>query len=127
MSRMPQWALDALSDVYDPCCREKGISVVDMGLVRSVHASGGHVRIELLLTSGWCPFASRVLTEVQERIAAQPGVTDAEVEIVWDEAWTTDRLSPSAARLLRFLPPPAQIPDRAAYLAAHLPARGDPS
>ena len=29
--------------------------------------------------------------------------------------------------LLRFLPLPAQIPDRAAYLAAHLPARGDPS
>ena len=126
MSHVPQWALEALSDVYDPCCREKGISVVDMGLVRSVHASGGHVRVELLLTSGWCPFASRVLTEVQARIAAQPGVTDAEVEIVWDEAWTISRLSERAARLLRFLPPPAQVPDRAAYLAAHMPARGDP-
>jgi hypothetical protein len=32
-----------------------------------------------------------------------------------------------AERLLRFLPPPAQIPDRAAYLAAHMPAKGDPS
>ena len=127
MSRMPQWALDALSDVYDPCCREKGISVVEMGLVRSVHASGGHVRVELLLTSGWCPFAAGVLTEVRERMEAQPGVTDAEVEIVWDEAWTTDRLSPRAARVLRFLPPPAQVPDRAAYLAAHMPTRGDPS
>ena len=125
MSRVPQWALDALSDVYDPCCREKGISVVDMGLVRSVDASGGHVRVELLLTSGWCPFASRVLTEVQERIAAQPGVTDAEVEIVWDEAWTTDRLSERAARLLRFLPSPAQAGDRDAYLAAHQPGSGD--
>jgi metal-sulfur cluster biosynthetic enzyme len=58
---------------------------------------------------------------------AQPGVTDAEVEIVWDEAWTTDRLSPRAARLLRFLPPPAQAGDPAAYLAAHMPARGEPS
>lgn len=126
MSRVPQWALDALSDVYDPCCREKGISVVDMGLVRSVDASGGHVRVELLLTSGWCPFASGVLTEVQERMEAQPGVTAAEVEIVWDEAWTTDRLSETAARLLRFLPPPAEVPDRARYLAAHMPAKGDP-
>ena len=127
MSRVPQWALDALSDVYDPCCREKGISVVDMGLVRSVDASGGHVRVELLLTSGWCPFASGVLTEVQERMEAQPGVTAAEVEIVWDEAWTTDRLSERATRLLRFLPPPAQVGDRAGYLAAHMPAKGDPS
>jgi metal-sulfur cluster biosynthetic enzyme len=125
MPDVPQWALDALSDVYDPCCREKGISVVDMGLVRSVHANGGQIRVELLLTSGWCPFAARVLTEIQDRIQAQPGVMAAEVEIVWDEAWTTDRLSARAASLLRFLPPPAQVPDRASYLAAHQPAKGD--
>ena len=31
---LPQ-VLDALRDVYDPCCREKGITVVDKGLVRS--------------------------------------------------------------------------------------------
>jgi metal-sulfur cluster biosynthetic enzyme len=125
MSGVPQWAEDALSEVYDPCCREKGISVVDMGLVRSVRQAGGQVRVELLLTSGWCPFAARVLTEVQQRIEAQPGVEHAEVDIVWDEAWTTDRLSERAARLLRFLPPPAEAGDRDAYLAAHQPGRGD--
>jgi len=125
MSSVPQWALDALSDVYDPCCREKGISVVDMGLVRSVQETGDQVRVELLLTSGWCPFAARVLTEVQQRMEAQPGVAAAEVEVVWDEPWTTDRLSERAAALLRFLPPPAQVGDREAYLAAHQPGKGD--
>lgn len=125
MSGVPQWAQDALSEVYDPCCREKGISVLDMGLVRSVRQAGGQVRVELLLTSGWCPFAARVLTEVQQRIEAQPGVDRAEVDIVWDEAWTTDRLSERAARLLRFLPPPAEVGERDAYLAAHQPGRGD--
>jgi metal-sulfur cluster biosynthetic enzyme len=124
MSGVPEWALDVLSEVYDPCCREKGISVVDMGLVRSVRENGGAVRVELLLTSGWCPFAARVLTEIKERIEAQPGVTAADVEIVWDEAWTTDRLSPKAAGLLRFLPPPSSVPDRGAYVAAHQPAKG---
>jgi metal-sulfur cluster biosynthetic enzyme len=94
--------------------------------VRSVRATGSQVRVELLLTSGWCPFAARVLTEVQDRIEAQPGVSSADVEIVWDEAWTTDRLSPRAASLLRFLPPPSQVPDRDAYVAAHQPAKGDP-
>jgi metal-sulfur cluster biosynthetic enzyme len=125
MPAVPQWALDALREVYDPCRREKGISVVDMGLVRAVHQTGDQVRVELLLTSGWCPFASRVLTEVAERIEAQPGVAAAEVEIVWDEAWTTDRMSERATRLLRFLPPPAQAGDRDAYLAAHQPGKGD--
>jgi len=116
---VPRWARDALSEVYDPCCREKGISVVDMGLVRSVRVHEGRVRVELLLTSGWCPFAASVLTQVRDRMLDEPGVTDAEVEIVWDDAWTTERLSPRAARILRFLPPPSDVPDRAAYIAAH--------
>jgi metal-sulfur cluster biosynthetic enzyme len=116
---VPQWARDALSEVFDPCCRDKGISVVDMGLLRSVGVTDGHARVELLLTSGWCPFASRVLTDVQEAIAAQPGVDSAEVEIVWDEAWTTDRLSDSAVAKLRFLPDPTAVPDRDAYIATH--------
>ena len=119
MSEVPAWALTALADVYDPCCREKGISVVDMGLVRSARVEAGQARVELLLTSGWCPFAARVLTEVADRIAALPGIDAAEVDIVWDEPWTTDRLSPDAARKLRFLPPPAAVPDRDAYIAAH--------
>ena len=125
MPGVPQWAEDALSEVYDPCCREKGISVVDMGLVRSVRQTGGQVRVELLLTSGWCPFAATVLTQVKDQILGQPGISDADVSIVWDEAWTTDRLSPRARSILRFLPPPAQVGDRDAYLAEHWAGRGD--
>ena len=122
----PEWAVRALSGVFDPCCREKGISVVDMGLLRSVETTGGHVRVELLLTSGWCPFAGRVLTDVEQAITAQPGVDSCEVEVVWDEAWTTDRLSPSARSALRFLPDPIVVGDRDAYLTAHSPRGGQP-
>jgi metal-sulfur cluster biosynthetic enzyme len=118
---LPEWAAQALSGVYDPCCREKGISVVDMGLLRSVDVLDGHARVELLLTSGWCPFAARVLTDVSDTMCAQPGVNSCEVEIVWDEAWTTDRLTDSARRKLRFLPDPVAVSNREAYLAAHTP------
>ena len=117
----PDWAVRALAEVYDPCCREKGISVVDMGLLRSVEVSDGHARVELLLTSGWCPFAARVLTDVTDAIGAQPGVDSCEVEVVWDEPWTPDRLADSARRKLRFLPDPVAVGDRDAYLAAHPP------
>jgi metal-sulfur cluster biosynthetic enzyme len=120
-SEVPGWARHALTDVYDPCCRDKGISVVDMGLLRSVTLSGTHARVELMLTSGWCPFATRLLGEIEDAVAAQPGVDTCDVAVVWDEAWTTDRLSDSAARKLRFLPDPASVPDREAYLAAHRP------
>lgn len=111
--------VDALRDVYDPCCQEKGLSVVDMGLVRTATVAGGRARVELLLTTGWCPFAARVLTEVRDRVAALPGVGDAEVEVVWDEPWTTDRLSDRARRTLRFLPEPAAVGDRDRYIAEH--------
>jgi metal-sulfur cluster biosynthetic enzyme len=117
----PEWAIRALSEVFDPCCREKGISVVDMGLLRSIVVDDRHARVELLLTSGWCPFAARVLTDVEEAVLAHPGVDSCEVEIVWDEAWTPDRLAESARRKLRFLPDPVVVGDRNAYLAAHTP------
>jgi metal-sulfur cluster biosynthetic enzyme len=81
----------------------------------------GHARVELLLTSGWCPFAARVLTDVETAIGGQPGIDSCEVEIVWDEAWTTDRLSQSAVAKLRFLPDPVAVGDRDAYLSTHLP------
>jgi metal-sulfur cluster biosynthetic enzyme len=124
MGEVPQRLIEALHDVYDPCCREKGISVVDMGLIRSAWIEEGHARVELLLTSGWCPFAARVLTDVRERVEAIAGIDSAEVEVVWDEAWSTDRLSPSAARMLRFLPDPGTVADRDGYVAAHLPRPG---
>jgi metal-sulfur cluster biosynthetic enzyme len=117
----PEWAIRALSEVFDPCCREKGISVVDMGLLRSIVVDDRHARVELLLTSGWCPFAARLLTDVEEAVRAHPGVDSCEVEIVWDEAWTPDRLAESARRKLRFLPDPVVVGDRLAYLAARTP------
>ena len=117
MSELPTWARDALAGIYDPCCREKGISVLDMGLVRSVQVEDGVAKVELLLTSGWCPFAASVLTEVKDQILGQPGISDADVSIVWDEAWTTDRLSPRARDILRFLPPPAAVKVMLADLA----------
>lgn len=123
-TELPGWARDALSEVYDPCCREKGISIVEMGLVRSARVEDGRARVELLLTSGWCPFAATVVGQVERRLRDEPGITGAEVEIVWDEAWTTDRLAPRARRILRFLPPPTAVPDRDAYVAAHTPVRG---
>ena len=77
MPDLPTWATDALAGVYDPCCREKGISVIDMGLVRSVEVEDGVAKVELLLTSGWCPFAATVLTQVKDQILRAPGIRDA--------------------------------------------------
>ena len=67
-----------------------------------------------------------MLEDVAAAVEAHPGVTSCEVEIVWDEAWTTDRLSDSARHKLRFLPDPVAVRDRDAYLATHTPRGGRP-
>ena len=120
MAALPSKIVAALRTVHDPCCREHGISVVDMGLLRSVDVDGDHARVELVLTSGWCPFATHLLTAVRERIETLPEVRHAEVDVVWDEPWTTERLSADARRKLRFLPDPRAVPDRDGYLANRL-------
>lgn len=112
---------EALRDVYDPCCRDKGISVVDMGLLHRARIDDGVAKVELLLTSGWCPFASTVLSDIKRVVQTMPGVEAADVEIVWDEAWSPQRLAESARRKLRFLPDPATVADPAAYVAANRP------
>lgn len=111
----------ALRDVFDPCCRDKGISVVDMGLLHRARVEDRVAHVELLLTSGWCPFASRVLTDIEAAVAALPAVERADVRIVWDKAWDPSRLSAQARGKLRFMPDPAQVTDRAAFLSAHWP------
>lgn len=104
--------VDALRGVADPCCRERGISVVDMGLVEGVVIDADAARIQLVLTNGWCPFVVDLVSEVRDAVESLPDIDGAEVELVWDTAWTADRLSDDARRKLRFLPSPNEVADR---------------
>ncbi len=90
----------ALENCYDPCCRDRKISVVDMGLIESIEVWGREVRIEIVLTSGWCPFASRLLEMIREEVGKLPAVDAVEVEVVWDPTWTPERLSGEARKKL---------------------------
>jgi metal-sulfur cluster biosynthetic enzyme len=118
--RLGDAVLDALRGVIDPCCKEKGISVVDMGLVRNISRTGDDVRVEMILTSGWCPFAVDLVGAVQAAAEAVTGPGHAEVALTWEEAWGTHRLSDSARTKLRFLPEPRHVADREAYLATNV-------
>ena len=92
--------LDALREVYDPCCADRGISIVDMGVVEDVRVDGSHVDVDLVLTTGWCPFAASMSSAIPDRLRRIAGVETVDVKIVWDPVWTMDRLSPSAREKL---------------------------
>ena len=92
--------IDALRDVYDPCCADRGISIVDMGVVEDVHVDGSHVRVDLVLTTGWCPFVANMSSAIPDRLRRIAGVETVDVRVVWDPVWTMDRLSPSGREKL---------------------------
>jgi metal-sulfur cluster biosynthetic enzyme len=115
----PDAIVESLRGVFDPCCRERGISVVDMGLIDEVQVSAvGRASVQIVLTSGWCPFQVDLLDQITAAVRTVPGIHDAEVAITLDEAWSSDRLSDDARSKLRSLPAPAEVTDRASYLAA---------
>jgi len=101
----------ALRQVYDPCCADRGISVVDMGLIDDIHVDGERASVDLVLTSGWCPFVVPLLDQIRECIAAIPSIATTDVNVVWDRPWTSERMSDLARDRLQFLPPPSRRPD----------------
>ncbi len=101
--------LEVLETCYDPCCKERSVSVVELGLIQGVEvAENGHdVRIELLLTSGWCPFSTHLLQMIDQNVHAIEGVGEVDTEIVWNTVWTPERMSASAKEKLTL--PMAQL------------------
>jgi metal-sulfur cluster biosynthetic enzyme len=112
----PAAIVDALRDVYDPCCADRGVSIVDMGVVEDVRVDGGHVDVDLCLTTGWCPFVLSMSDAIPERLRHMDGVDTVDVKVVWDPVWTMDRLSESAREKL-VLPLDELVPYRERRIA----------
>jgi ring-1,2-phenylacetyl-CoA epoxidase subunit PaaD len=113
------WA--ALHDVYDP--EIPTISVVDLGVVRSVAADEGSIRVELLPTFVGCPAIEVMRSAVAERL--HEFADDVRVEISFAEPWTSDRITAEGRAALREsgFAPPAFTPlgDRALSALPTLP------
>jgi len=116
---------DALRDVYDPCCADRGLSVVDMGLIDDIRIDGELATVDLVLTSGWCPFVVPLVDTIKARLEDLDVLQATDVRVIWDRAWSSDRMSPKARQRLQFLPPPNQLTggDSAAAYAGSPPAQ----
>ena len=86
--------LEALKTVRDP---EIPVNLVDLGLIYELQVNrDGTVYVEMTLTTPSCPVAGALPGQVQQAVAAVPGVTDARVKLVWSPPWTRDRMSEEA-------------------------------
>ena len=88
--------LEALRTCFDP---EIPVNIYELGLVYDVHVdSAGIVTIKMTLTSPHCPAAQSMPAEIEGKVKAVAGVTDAKIDIVWDPPWDPSKMS-EAARL----------------------------
>jgi ring-1,2-phenylacetyl-CoA epoxidase subunit PaaD len=95
---------NALAEIPDP--EIPVISVVDLGVVRDVRVEEGRVHVEFTPTFLGCP-ALEVMRDAMAARIAELGA-EPEVEVVLDDSWSTDRITPEGREKLRaagFAPP----------------------
>jgi FeS assembly SUF system protein len=89
---------EALKKCFDP---EIPVNIWELGLIYSVKVSPeGAADVKMTLTAPACPVAGSLPGEVEAKIKAVPGITDAKVELVWDPPWTAEMMSRVAKVML---------------------------
>ena len=86
--------VEQLSTVFDP---EIPVNIYELGLIYDVVVDAqGLAVIRMTLTAPGCPAAVTLPAEVQGKVKAIDGVSDARVDLVWDPPWDKDRMSDAA-------------------------------
>ena len=88
---------DALKQCYDP---EIPVNVVELGLIYDVKIIDDWVGVKMTLTTPGCGMSGMIAQDVRNRVLNLPGVKEADVRIVWEPAWTPERMSPEARKKL---------------------------
>lgn len=88
--------VEAISQVYDP---EIPVNIYELGLIYKLEVDrDGMVGIDMTLTSPACPVAGSLPGDVEARVREVEGVNDVHIELVWEPAWSPEKMT-EAARL----------------------------
>ncbi|MBD0348823.1 MAG: metal-sulfur cluster assembly factor [Thermoleophilia bacterium] len=90
---------EALRTVEDP---ELGMDIVELGLLYDVEVDAANVKVTHSLTSMGCPAGAMIDEGIRDAAGSVPGVEHVDVELVWDPAWTPERMSDDAKFILGF-------------------------
>jgi FeS assembly SUF system protein len=89
-----------ISKVFDP---EIPVNVYELGLIYGIDiAADKSVTVRMTLTAPGCPVAGSLPLEVEKQVADVPEVKEADVVLVWEPAWSKDRMSEAAMLTLGF-------------------------
>jgi ring-1,2-phenylacetyl-CoA epoxidase subunit PaaD len=95
---------EALAEIPDP--EIPVISLVDLGVVKAVEVEDERVRIEFTPTFMGCPALEVMRRQMEEAVSALGG--EPQVDVLLDDSWSTDKITPAGREKLReagFAPP----------------------
>lgn len=93
---------EQLKTCFDP---EIPVNIVDLGLVYGMELTalddGAHkVDVKMTLTAQGCGMGATIAIDARHKILSIPGITEANVDVVWDPPWNPQMISPEGRERL---------------------------
>ncbi len=94
MSDIKNRVIEAVKKIYDP---EIPVNIYELGLIYKIDVDEKNkINIDMTLTSPNCPVAESLPKEVKENIMKVEGVSDVNLNLVWEPPWDKDKMSEAA-------------------------------
>jgi len=94
MSNIKNKIIEEIKKIYDP---EIPVNIYELGLVYKIEVDEKNkVNIDMTLTSPNCPVAESLPKQVKDNIMKVEGVSDVNLNLVWDPPWDKDKMSEAA-------------------------------
>ena len=94
MSDIKNQVIEEIKKIYDP---EIPVNIYELGLIYKVEVDEKNkVNIDMTLTSPNCPVAESLPKDVKENIMKVEGVSDVNLNLVWEPPWEKDKMSEAA-------------------------------
>tara|TARA_B100000686_G_scaffold305448_1_gene343888 strand:+ start:100 stop:402 length:303 start_codon:yes stop_codon:yes gene_type:complete len=94
MSDIKNRVIEEIKKIYDP---EIPVNIYELGLIYKVEVDDKKkVNIDMTLTSPNCPVAESLPKQVKDNIMKVEGVSDVNLNLVWEPPWDKDKMSEAA-------------------------------
>ena len=94
MSDIKNQVIEEVKKIYDP---EIPVNIYELGLIYKIEVDEiNKVNIDMTLTSPNCPVAESLPKEVKDNIMKVEGVSDVNLNLVWEPPWDKDKMSEAA-------------------------------
>ena len=91
MSDIKNKIIEKIKKIYDP---EIPVNIYELGLIYKIEVDEKNkVNIDMTLTSPNCPAAESLPSQVKEDIMELEGVSDVNLNLVWEPPWDKDKMS----------------------------------